>query len=88
MDNSNGYNGWTNRETWCLHLWLTGDYGLYQAAKLLKANASNPKQLMRLLKVFTESQSGSNVVAKMLSDIGNMDKVNYLEVATALYQNL
>jgi len=29
MSDEQGYNGWTNYETWCVNLWLTNDQGLY-----------------------------------------------------------
>lgn len=27
--NSEAYNGWSNYETWCFHLWITSDEGTY-----------------------------------------------------------
>jgi hypothetical protein len=33
------YNGWTNYETWCVHLWLSNDQGLYSmAVEMAKAD--------------------------------------------------
>ena len=28
-----GYNGWENWETWCVHLWLTNDEGTYDLTR-------------------------------------------------------
>ncbi len=32
-DRDEGYNGWTNYETWNVALWIGGDEGLYNMAK-------------------------------------------------------
>mgnify|MGYP000884505089 FL=1 len=29
VKNEEGYNGWTNYETWCVSLWIGNDEGLY-----------------------------------------------------------
>jgi hypothetical protein len=42
MTDSNGYNGWTNYETWCVSLWLDNDAGTYdyvrEQASVIDAN--------------------------------------------------
>jgi hypothetical protein len=30
MSKQEGYNGWANYETWCVHLWMTNDEGSYR----------------------------------------------------------
>jgi hypothetical protein len=39
MTNDMTYNGWTNRETWALNLWLTNDQGLYEMTRERVAEA-------------------------------------------------
>lgn len=33
MTDSDRYNGWTNRETWALQIWLGNDQGLYEMVR-------------------------------------------------------
>jgi hypothetical protein len=41
MTNSDSYNGWSNRETWALNLWLSNDQGLYEMTRERVAEAVN-----------------------------------------------
>jgi hypothetical protein len=45
MTNSDSYNGWTNRETWALNLWLTNDRGLYEMTRERVAEAVNASSM-------------------------------------------
>lgn len=39
MTDGEKYNGWTNYETWAVHLWLTNEEGSYNSCHELAANA-------------------------------------------------
>jgi hypothetical protein len=39
MSDYNGFNGWTNRETWAADLWISNDQGLYESAREAIAEA-------------------------------------------------
>jgi hypothetical protein len=47
MTNSDSYNGWSNRETWALNLWLSNDQGLYEMTRERVAEAVNNRSLDR-----------------------------------------
>jgi hypothetical protein len=45
--NDSTYNGWTNKPTWLVHLWLTNDYVLYHTARDVLAGASDPEAALQ-----------------------------------------
>jgi hypothetical protein len=47
MTNDMEYNGWSNRETWALNLWLSNDQGLYEMTRERVAEAVNNRSLDR-----------------------------------------
>jgi len=51
MSKEAGYNGWTNYETWCVHLWLSNEEGSYrywrEEARRYRDEAPNQKDVQR-----------------------------------------
>ena len=37
------YNGWKNRQTWNVSMWLNNDYGIYKAAVQFMEKRTHPK---------------------------------------------
>ena len=63
------YNGWTNKPTWLVHLWLTNDYSLYHTTREVLVHAADRKVALRdfVEEVYeVETISGS---AGLISDL-------------------
>lgn len=90
------YNGWTNRETWACHLWITND-------PVLHAHFTEPKHEDRKLTLTeaTESLRGYfedcqtivkenqavREMATMLFAIGSLWRVDWHAIASALIES-
>ena len=97
------YNGWTNRETWALNLWLTNDEGLYNMTlEMLKEahtrdidNGTEIIEKIDALRDFVEeleeqvkTQCANEELISMMSDIGSLWRVNWAEVVEAFKEDL
>lgn len=77
------YNGWTNRETWAAHLWITNDQSLYTSA--LHANTAFllEEYMEELLSLRQESET----LQTMFDDIGSLWRVNWKEIHDAIKED-
>jgi len=80
------YEGWENRETWALALWLNNDEGLYNTCIETARNYTNMFELAEEFKRYVTEDL--KVVAKeskdfcnMFDDIGNLSAVNWEEIS-------
>jgi len=48
MEDNKKYNGWVNRETWCVHLWLTSDEALYSLTKKLLLDLKKEREIQQV----------------------------------------
>lgn len=70
------YNGWTNYETWNVHLWITNEEGIYRAMVAGKPyTAKTAERFVR--RIFP------NGTPDMENRSGDYKKVNWQEIADA-----
>ena len=91
------YNGWTNRETWVLNLWINNDETWYKEAweKAAEIIGSTPAHeqayyMATWLERWTESvvtptdEEVSDSINGLVSDLLGTLRINYREVASAI----
>lgn len=79
------YNGWTNKPTWLVHLWLTNDYGLYHATREVLAGAQDREAALRDFVEHVHNVEAAVGNAGLLADLLGwaLALVNWREVADA-----
>ena len=63
------YNGWANRETWLVNLWLTNDAGTYAAAREI-CGEGQERPAVLALQEFVESIAFHAVTEQESSGLG------------------
>ena len=77
------YNGWVNRETWLISLWLNNDeYNYRLLSDILELNVSNSNKAKILQEVVEDQMYDLDLGANLFSDLlsTSLSKVDWLEV--------
>jgi len=91
------YNGWTNRETWAVNLWLDNDRGLYETVQELAKHTDCCTEPLMCLEeslealfddAFADIAEISQEGLTMLKDIGSLYRVNWREIAENILEEL
>ena len=89
MTTETTYNGWTNRETWAVALWLNNDEGMYSEARDLVGNApDNMREQAEAIENLVDEYLDADVMPwegqkSMRDDIGSLWRVDWYEVAAS-----
>jgi len=91
------YNGWANRETWAMALWLDNDRALYDESRGRAREVVEGKDALLIdvedaLKEWVNEMAGEACeepnaeLCKMFMDIGSLYRVNWREVAESRFE--
>ena len=99
-----GFNGWTNRETWAAKLHIDNDQALYEMAREYtqeeiqghdEGEEINAYHLGQTFKGWIEDDlltleniAGNQALFNMLTDIGSLYRVDWREIADSYIQEL
>jgi len=89
---TDGYNGWSNYETWCVHLWLTNEYDLYHTVLTVARESSRPDEALDawVRDYWPDWRNVEpNDLHGMYSDLmgSALDRVDWTEVANAILED-
>lgn len=79
------YKGWKNRETWALHAFLSNDEGAYLSSKSISDGYNSIESMATAFRDYTASLQASvnhdDFLYMVFKDIGDIDQVDFLEIA-------
>ncbi len=92
-NNSEEYNGWSNRETWAAALHIDNDEGSYTYAREIAKEYPNKYQFADALRrwvedmieaVYHEPSEACEWARLAAKDIGSLDRVDWQEIADGI----
>ena len=76
-----GYNGWSNYETWCVNLWMTGDQGYYELLCEIMSSHSDLSDQAEALEDWTRFEYDGEY-SSLWADLicSALDRVDWYEI--------
>jgi hypothetical protein len=95
MPDDEEYQGWKNRETWAMALWLDNEQGLYNQSREVTReaikNGGNLYDAEKAIKEWIEEleadacEAPQKELCKMFQDIGSLWRIDWSEVAESRF---
>jgi hypothetical protein len=81
MSNSERYQGWTNRATWLVHLWLSSTEDWYHAVREMKS----PEQIEDFVRELMDNEAPAGLSSDLVSVA--LAEVNWKEIYDAFHED-